>query len=180
MNKQHNILPTSPVDVFFGLATQSGDLLLTQDYDFIGFDGIAFIDSKEYNPTLIQKQSNRSLTSKIYKPSLTQKKIDYTLNLKTYNFAESNKQRNISQSPKSYVPSLSSKQNNITQSTKSYTPNLSETIIQDDFTLLVTQDLNFITTQNGDYIGFDSVFIGYLLTTKNEFMRTQDGNFLEL
>jgi hypothetical protein len=81
VNKQHNILPTSPVDVFFGLATQSGDLLLTQDYDFLGFDGIAFIDSKEYNPTLIQKQSNRSLTSKVYKPTLASKKIDYTLNL---------------------------------------------------------------------------------------------------
>ena len=180
MNKQHNILPTSPVDVFFGLATQGGDLLLTEDSYFLGFDGIDFIDSKQYNPTLIQKQSNRSLTSKVYKPTLASKKIDYTLNLKTYNFAESKKQRNISQSAKSYVPSLSSKQNNITQSAKSYTPNLSETIIQDDFTLLVTQDLNFLTTQNGDYIGFDSVFIGYLLTTNNEFMRTQDGNFLEL
>ena len=66
MNKQHNILPSSPVDVFFGLATQGGDLLLTQDAFFLGFDGIAFIDSKEYIPTLVSKQSNRSLTSKVY------------------------------------------------------------------------------------------------------------------
>jgi len=180
VNKQHDILPTSPVAVFVNLATQSAEMFVTQDGDFLGFDGIAFIDSKEYNPTLIQKQSNRSLTSKVYKPTLASKKIDYTLNLKTYNFAESKKQRNISQSAKSYVPSWSSKQNNITQSAKSYTPNLSETIIQDNFTFLVTQDLNFLTTQNGDYIGFDSAFIGYLLTTNNEFMRTQDGNFLEL
>jgi len=75
VNKQHNILPSSPVDVFFGLATQGGDSLLTQDASFLGFEGIAFIDSKEYVPTLVSKQSNRSLTSKVYKPSLTSKKI---------------------------------------------------------------------------------------------------------
>jgi hypothetical protein len=45
---------------------------------------------------------------------------------------------------------------------------------------LITQDLHYLTTQDGDYLGFDKIFIGYLLTTNNEFMRTQDGNFLEL
>jgi hypothetical protein len=100
--------------------------------------------------------------------------------LKTYNFVESKKQRNISQSVKSYVPSLTAKQNNITESAKSYTPGLNETIIQDTFDFLITQDLYYLTTQDGDYLGFDKIFIGYLLTTNNEFMRTQDGNFLEL
>ena len=75
MNKQHNILPSSPVDVFFGLATQGGDSLLTQDASFLGFEGIAFIDSKEYVPTLVSKQSNRSLTSKVYSFVSTEKII---------------------------------------------------------------------------------------------------------
>ena len=180
MNKQHNILPSSPVDVFFGLATQSGDSLLTQDASFLGFEGIAFIDSKEYVPTLVSKQSNRTLTSKVYKPSLTSKKIDYTLNLKTYVFEQNNKQRNITQSAKSYVPTIQAKQNTPTISAKSYTPGLSETIIQDTFDFLITQDLAYLTTQDGDYLGFDKKFIGYLLSQNNDFLRTQDGNFLEL
>lgn len=180
MNKQYDILPTSPVDVFFNLATQEGDLLLTQDASFLGFDGIAFIDSKEYVPTLVSKQSNRSLTSKTYKPSLTSKKIDYALNLKTYVFEQNNKQRNITQSAKSYVPTIQAKQNTPTISAKSYTPGLSETIIQDNFDFLITQDLAYLTTQDGDYIGFDKIFIGYLLSQNNDFLRTQDGNFLEL
>ncbi len=75
MNKQHNILPTSPVDAFFGLATQSGDLLLTQDYDFLGFDGIAFIDSKEYNPTLVEKQNSVSVSDMNYTPNLSERII---------------------------------------------------------------------------------------------------------
>lgn len=180
MNKQHNILPSSPIDVFFGLATQEGDLLLTQDSFHLGFDGIAFIDSKEYVPTLVSKQSNRTLTSKTYKPSLTSKKVDYTLNLKTYVFQESKKQRNITQNVKSYVPTIQAKQNTPTISAKSYTPGLSETIIQDNFDFLITQDLAYLTTQDGDYIGFDKIFIGYLLSQNNDFLRSQDGNFLEL
>jgi hypothetical protein len=180
VNKQHDILPSSPVDVFFGLATQEGDALFTQDWDLLGFEGIAFIDSKEYVPTLVSKQSNRSLTSKTYKPSLTSKKIDYTLNLKTYVFEQNNKQRNITQSAKSYVPTIQAKQNTPTISAKSYTPGLSETIIQDTFDFLITQDLAYLTTQDGDYIGFDKKFIGYLLSQNNDFLRTQDGNFLEL
>lgn len=130
MNKQHNILPSSPVDVFFDLVTQDGHSLLTQDAFHIGFDGIAFIDSKEYVPTLISKQSNGTLTSKVYKPSLTSKKVDYTINLKTYVFEQNNKQRNITQSEKSYQPTIQAKQNTPIISTKSYTPGLSETIIE--------------------------------------------------
>ena len=130
MNKQHNILPSSPVDVFFDLVTQDGDSLLTQDAFHIGFDGIAFIDSKEYIPTLISKQSNRTLTSKVYLPSLTSKKVDYTMNLKTYVFEKNNKQRNVTQSTKSYQPTIQAKQNTPTITTKSYTPGLSERIIE--------------------------------------------------
>lgn len=52
MNKQYDILPTSPVDVFVNLSTQANDLLITQDGFFLGFDGIDFIDSKQYTPTL--------------------------------------------------------------------------------------------------------------------------------
>lgn len=52
MNKQYDILPTSPVDVFVNLSTQANDLLITQDGFFLCFDGIDFIDSKQYTPTL--------------------------------------------------------------------------------------------------------------------------------
>lgn len=52
MNKQYDILPTSPVDVFVNLSTQANDLFITQDGFFLGFDGIDFIDSKQYTPTL--------------------------------------------------------------------------------------------------------------------------------
>lgn len=52
MNKQYDILPTSPVDVFVNLGTQANDLFITQDGFFLGFDGIDFIDSKQYTPTL--------------------------------------------------------------------------------------------------------------------------------
>lgn len=52
MNKQYDILPTSPVDVFVNLSTQANDLFITQDGFFLGFDGIDFIDSKQYIPTL--------------------------------------------------------------------------------------------------------------------------------
>lgn len=52
MNKQYDILPTSPVDVFVNLSTQGNDLFITQDGFFLGFDGIDFIDSKQYTPTL--------------------------------------------------------------------------------------------------------------------------------
>ncbi len=75
-------------------------------------------------------------------------------------FQQSNKQRNITQSAKSYVPTIQAKQNTPTISTKSYTPGLSETIIQDNFDFLITQDLAYLTTQDGDYLGFDKKFIG--------------------
>ena len=52
MNKQYDILPTSPVNVFVNLSTQANDLFITQDGFFLGFDGIDFIDSKQYTPTL--------------------------------------------------------------------------------------------------------------------------------
>lgn len=180
MNKQHNILPTSPVDVFFGLETEENELLLTQDLFHLGFDGVAFIDSKEYVPTLVSKQSTGTLISKTYKPLITSKKVDYTLNLKTYVFEESKNQKNITQSVKSYVPTIQAKQNTPIISTKNYNPILSETIIKNQFDFLISQDLAYLTTEDGEYIGFDKIFIGYLLSQKNDFLRSQDGNFLEL
>lgn len=101
MNKQHNILPSSPIDVFFGLATEGGDVLQTQDSNNLGFEGIAYIDSKQYNPL------------------------------------------------------LSETINNITQSFVNYTPAQIEKIIQ--------------PTQ-----------YSYLLVNNNDFLRTQDGNFIIL
>lgn len=79
MNKQHDILPTSAVDVFFNLATQSDEMLMTQDGLYLGFDGIQFIDSKQYNPTLVEKQNNVSTSAKNYTPSLSEKIIAPTI-----------------------------------------------------------------------------------------------------
>lgn len=218
MNKQHDILPTSPVDVFFGLATQGDDLLLTQDYDFLGFDGIAFIDSKEYNPTLIQKQSNRSLTSKVYKPSLTQKKIDYTLNLKTYVFEQSNKQHNQSLTNTTFFNlSTQNLEGLLTQNNEFLGYEIEEAPSFVSFDSFITQDGDLILTQSLDKLGIQGLIFtntiqyvpelnekqnnvvdssinysfvstekiiqpiqfSYLITNKNEdFLRTQDGNFI--
>jgi hypothetical protein len=75
VNKQHDILPTSPVAVFVNLATQSAEMFVTQDGDFLGFDGIAFIDSKEYNPTLVEKQNSVSVSDMNYTPNLSERII---------------------------------------------------------------------------------------------------------
>ena len=218
MNKQHNILPTSPVDVFFGLATQGGDLLFTQDDNSLGFDGIAFIDSKEYIPTLVSKQSNRSLTSKVYKPSLTQKKIDYTLNLKTYVFEQSNKQHNQSLTNTTFFNiATENLEGLLTQNDEFLGYEIEEAPSFVSFDSFITEDGDLILTQSLDKLGIEGLIFtntiqyvpelnekqnnvidssinysfvstekiiepvqfSYLITNKNEdFLRTQDGNFI--
>ena len=218
MNKQHNILPSSPVDVFFGLATQDGDLLLTQDASFLGFEGIAFIDSKEYVPTLVSKQSNRTLTSKVYKPSLTSKKVDYTLNLKTYVFEQSNKQHNENLTDTVFFNlSTQNGEGLLTQDNFNLGYEIEETPSFVSFDSFITQDGDLILTQSLDKLGIEGVIFtntvqyvpelnekqnnivessinysfvatekiiepiqfSYLITNKNEdFLRTQDGNFI--
>jgi hypothetical protein len=218
VNKQHNILPTSPVDVFFGLATQGGDLLFTQDDNSLGFDGIAFIDSKEYIPTLVSKQSNRSLTSKVYKPSLTQKKIDYTLNLKTYVFEQSNKQHNQSLTNTTFFNiATENLEGLLTQNDEFLGYEIEEAPSFVSFDSFITEDGDLILTQSLDKLGIEGLIFtntiqyvpelnekqnnvidssinysfvstekiiepvqfSYLITNKNEdFLRTQDGNFI--
>jgi hypothetical protein len=218
VNKQHNILPSSPVDVFFGLATQDGDLLLTQDASFLGFEGIAFIDSKEYVPTLVSKQSNRTLTSKVYKPSLTSKKVDYTLNLKTYVFEQSNKQHNENLTDTVFFNlSTQNDEGLLTQDNFNLGYEIEETPSFVSFDSFITQDGDLILTQSLDKLGIEGVIFtntvqyvpelnekqnnivessinysfvatekiiepiqfSYLITNKNEdFLRTQDGNFI--
>ena len=218
MNKQHNILPSSPVDEFFGLATQGGDLLFTQDDNLLGFEGIAFIDSKEYVPTLVSKQSNRTLTSKVYKPSLTSKKIDYTLNLKTYVFEQINKQHNESLTDTVFFNlSTQNDEGLLTQDNFNLGYEIEETPSFISFDSFITQDGDLILTQSLDKLGIEGVIFtntvqyvpelnekqnnivessvnysfvatekiiepiqfSYLITNKNEdFLRTQDGNFI--
>ena len=218
MNKQHNILPSSPVDVFFGIATQGGDLLFTQDDNLLGFEGIALIDSKEYIPTLLSKQSNRTLTSKVYKPSLTSKKIDYTLNLKTYVFEQSNKQHNEKLTNTTFFNlSTQNDEELLTQDNFNLGYEIEETPSFVSFDSFITQDGDLILTQSLDKLGIEGFIItntiqyvpelhekqnnviensvnyefvstekiiepiqfSYLITNKNEdFLRTQDGNFI--
>ena len=218
MNKQHNILPSSPVDVFFGLATQGGDLLFTQDDNLLGFEGIAFIDSKEYVPTLVSKQSNRTLTSKVYKPSLTSKKVDYTLNLKTYVFEQSNKQHNENLTDTVFFNlSTQNDEGLLTQDNFNLGYEIEETPSFVSFDSFITQDGDLILTQSLDKLGIEGVIFtntvqyvpelnekqnnivessvnysfvatekiiepiqfSYLITNKNQdFLRTQDGNFI--
>ena len=158
MNKQHNILPTSPVDVFFGLATQGGDLLYTQDDNAIGFDGVEFIDSKEYTPTLTQKQSNRLLTSKTYKPSLTSKKVDYTLNLKTYNFVDFNKQHNQNLTNTTFFNlSTENLEGLLTQNDEFIGYEIEETPSFVSFDSFITQDGDLILTESLDKLGIEGL-----------------------
>jgi hypothetical protein len=218
VNKQHNILPSSPVDVFFGLATQGGDLLFTQDDNSLGFEGIAFIDSKEYVPTLVSKQSNRTLTSKVYKPSLTSKKVDYTLNLKTYVFEQTNKQHNESLTNTIFFNlSTENLEGLLTQNDEFLGYEIEEQPSFVSFDSFITQDGDLILTQSLDKLGIEGVIFtntvqyvpelnekqnnivessvnyafvatekiiepiqfSYLITNKNEdFLRTQDGNFI--
>lgn len=217
MNKQHNILPSSPVDVFFDLVTQEGDLLLTQDSFHLGFDGIAFIDSKEYIPTLVSKQSNRSLTSKVYKPSLTSKKVDYTLNLKTYVFEESKKQYDESLTNTIFFNlSTQNGEELLTQDNNNLGYESQESPSFISFDSFITQDGDLILTQSLDKLGIEGVIftntiqyvpelnekqnnivqssvnysfvttekiiepiqLSYLITNTNDFLRTQDGNFI--
>lgn len=218
MNKQHNILPTSPVDVFFGLATQGGDLLFTQDDNSLGFEGIAFINSKEYIPTLVSKQSTRSLLLKTYKPSLTSKKIDYTLNLKTYNFVDFNKQHNQKLTNTTFFTlSTENLEGLLTQNDEFIGYEIEETPSFVSFDSFITQDGDLILTQSLDKLGIEGFIItntiqyvpelhekqndviqnsvnyefvstekiivpiqfSYLITNKNQdFLRTQDGNFI--
>ena len=218
MNKQHNILPSSPVDVFFGLATQGGDLLFTQDDNLLGFDGIAFIDSKEYIPTLVSRQSNRSLLLKTYKPSLTSKKIDYTLNLKTYVFEQTNKQHNQSLTNTIFFNlSTENLEGLLTQNDEFLGYEIEEQPSFVSFDSFITQDGDLILTQSLDKLGIEGVIytntvqyvpelhenqndviqnsvnyefvstekiivpiqFSYLITNKNQdFLRTQDGNFI--
>jgi hypothetical protein len=158
VNKQHNILPTSPVDVFFGLATQGGDLLYTQDDNAIGFDGVEFIDSKEYTPTLTQKQSNRLLTSKTYKPSLTSKKVDYTLNLKTYNFVDFNKQHNQNLTNTTFFNlSTENLEGLLTQNDEFIGYEIEETPSFVSFDSFITQDGDLILTESLDKLGIEGL-----------------------
>ena len=76
--KQHNILPTTPIEVFAFLVTQEGDLLLTQSFDFLGLEETAYIDQKQYIPTLVEKPFAVTLDSKSYIPTLTEKIIEPT------------------------------------------------------------------------------------------------------
>ena len=76
--KQHNILPTTPVEVFAYLTTEGGDLLLTQSFDFLGLEDTAYIDQKQYIPTLSEKPFQPTLNSKAYVPTLTEKIIEPT------------------------------------------------------------------------------------------------------
>jgi hypothetical protein len=218
VNKQHNILPSSPIDVFFGLATQGGDLLFTQDDNSLGFDGIAFIDSKEYIPTLVVRQSNRSLLLKTYKPSLTSKKIDYTLNLKTYVFEQSNKQHNQSLTNTTFFNIATQNLEGLfTQNNELLGYESEERPSFVSFDSFITQDGDLILTQSFDKLGVEGLIFtntiqyvpelhekqndviqnslnyefvltekiiepiqfSYLITNKNQdFLRTQDGNFI--
>lgn len=218
MNKQHNIQPTFPIDEFFGLATQEGDLLLTQDFNYLGFESIALIDSKEYVPTLVSKQSNRILTSKTYKPSLTSKKVDYTLNLKTYVFQDNNKQYDESLTDTIFFNlSTQNGEELLTQDNNNLGYEIEESPSFISFDSFITQDGDLILTQSLDKLGIEGVIFtntiqyvpelnekqnnivessvnysfvttekiiepiqfSYLITNKNQdFLRTQDGNFI--
>jgi hypothetical protein len=218
VNKQYDILPTSPVDVFVNLATQGSDMFVTQDGDFIGFDGVAFIDSKEYTPTLTQRQSNRLLNSKTYKPSITSKKVDYTLNLKTYNFVDFNKQHNQKLTDTIFFNlSTENLEGLLTQNNEFIGYKIEEPPSFVSFDSFVTEAGDLILTQSLDKLGIEGVIFtntiqyvpelnekqnniidtsinysfvsnekiiqpiqfSYLITNKNEdFLRTQDGNFI--
>jgi len=78
MEKQHNILPTTPVEVFAFLVTEDDNNLITQGFDFLGLEDVAYINQKQYVPTLTEKPFQPTLSTKQYIPTLTEKIIEPT------------------------------------------------------------------------------------------------------